>query len=376
VPQPDLLSALPKIEAIEVVSVAVPRTERRVVTKYGDLAESRYALLLVHAEGLLGLGEAPTERWWTGEDAVTVRNAVERYLAPALVGRELSLPDAAASMNAAIAANSYAKAAVETALWDLHGKRDGVPLHELLGGPCRSVPIKYGVGARSPEAAREAALAGKALGFQWFKVKGGGELAEDLVRFESVAEALDEGDRFGVDANAGWSPETARQAVDPLAALGVAFLEQPVARNLPGVLADIAARAPMPVVAHESIFTVEDGMRAAAERIAGVWALTPGTHGGLLPTLELLGIARAHGVGCLLGSTFELGVATAALTHLGSAFDELALATIPSDVTGPLYHAEDIVLPPAKIVDGRILVPDGPGLGVDLDWDRIERLRI
>lgn len=353
------------------VDVCVPRTETRVVTKYGDIAESRYALVEIRSDGLTGIGEAPTERWWTGEDAVTVRNAVERYLAPELVHLELALDEAVAAMDAAVAANVYAKAAVEMALWDLVGKREGLPLHELLGGPARPVPIKYGIGAVSADAARDAALEGKSLGFRWFKVKGDGDLARDLARFEAVADALDGDNRFGVDANGGWTPDEARDALRVLTELGAAFLEQPVARAFPNVLAELRDEAPMPVIAHESIFTLEDGARAAADGIADVWALTPGTHGGLLPTLRLLELARSSGVDCLIGSTFELGVATATLVHLASAFDELALGAIPSDLVGPLYHSEDIVVPEHRIVDGFIQVPVGPGLGVELDPDRL-----
>jgi L-alanine-DL-glutamate epimerase-like enolase superfamily enzyme len=348
-----------------------------VPTRYGDPVESDYALVLVHAEGLVGIGEAPAERWWTGEDAVTVRNAVERYLAPALSAFTGGLRTAARAMDAAVAANPTAKAAVEMALWDVLGKAVGQPLHVLLGGgEPRSVPVKYGIGAVEPARAREGVAAGKELGFAWFKVKGDGELEADLARFEAVAAALGPGDRFGVDINGAWAPEVALATVASLAELGVAFLEQPVERRFPAALAEIASRAAMPVVVHESLFTVEDGARAAAERIGQIWALTPGTHGGVLPTVDLLMLARAHGIGCLLGSTFELGVATALLAHVGSAFDEIALGTIPSDLVGPLVHAEDVIAEPLRIVDGRVPVPAGAGLGVDLDWERVEAFRV
>ena len=362
-----------QIEAIDVVEVRVPRrASNRITTSYATLPDAHHALVRVQAEGLIGFGEAPTERWWTGEDAASVRNAVEQYLAPELVGQSCGIRDALARMDAALAANPYAKAAIEMALWDLLGRAAGLPLYTLLGGgPPRPVPIKYVIGMVEPQAAREAVLAGKQLGFRYFKLKVGSELSADLARITAVADALDEGERVGVDANAGWSPVTALSALEPLADLGVAFLEQPVSPRLPQALAEITRRSAVPVVAHESIFTLRDGFEAATGAWAHIWALTPSTHGGLLPTLDLLGVARAAGIPCLLGSTIELGVATALMAHLGAAVDIIADCPVPSDIIGPLYHEDDIVVTQPRMADGCVHAPDGPGLGVELDVDRV-----
>ena len=139
-----------EVETVTVTEVAVPRTERnRISTSYATLPNAHHALVEVGAGGLTGVGEAPAERWWTGEDAASVRNAVERYLAPAVVGRPLAIRAAGHAMNRALAANRYAKAAIEMALWDLLGKAAGLPLATLLGGdPCRPTPVKYVIGTR------------------------------------------------------------------------------------------------------------------------------------------------------------------------------------------------------------------------------------
>ena len=95
----------------------------------------------MRSDGLVGIGEAPAELWWTGEDAVSVRNAVERHLAPALIGAEVGVRAAVARMDSAMAANFYAKAAIEMALWDLLGRAAGLPLctsSAVLRDPFRS----------------------------------------------------------------------------------------------------------------------------------------------------------------------------------------------------------------------------------------------
>ena len=362
------VATLPRIEVIDVADVCVPRRARnRITTSYATLPDAHHALVRVRSDGLVGIGEAPAELWWTGEDAVSVRNAVERYLAPALIGAEVGVRAAVARMDSALAANFYAKAAIEMALWDLLGRAAGLPLCTLLGGAPRPVPIKYVIGMVEPSRARDEALYGRELGFRWLKVKVGGELRADVARLEAVASVLAPGERFGVDANGGWSSIDALAALRPLEELEVAFLEQPVAAAFPTAMAEITARSSIPVVAHESVFTVRDGLQAAESRLAHVWALTPSTHGGLVKTLDLLGIARAAGIPCLLGSTVELGVATAFLAHIGAAFEEIASCPIPSDVIGPLYHENDVVVSQPVIEDGFVHVPEGPGLGVELD---------
>src|SRR5262249_4227704 len=159
----------------------------------------------------------------------------------------------------------------------------------------------------------------------------------------------------------------------PLADLGVVFLEQPVTARHPDAMRAVTARSTIPVVAHESIFSLRDAADAAARPLAHVWAVTPSTHGGLVAPLDVLRAARGAGVPCLLGSTVELGVATAFLAQIGAAIDIVRDCPVPSDVIGPLYHEADIVQASVRIEHGRALVPEGPGLGVELDEEALAR---
>jgi L-alanine-DL-glutamate epimerase-like enolase superfamily enzyme len=366
---------LPPIERIEAFRVRVPRIDaRRVTHAYGTTPDAEYALVRVHAGGLVGLGEAPPEIWWTGEDSASVVAVCEGRLAPALAGRSIGIRDAAARMDRALAGNPYAKAAVEMALWDLLGKVAGLPLWALLGGAGpEAVETKYGMGWCRPDEVADHVEAGRAVGIRVFKLKVGRALEDDLAAAGALAGELRDGERFGVDANGGWTLPTAIAALAPLADLGAAFLEQPVAARFPHHLRELTRRSRVPVLAHESVFSAADGLAAATSGLAHLWALTPPTHGGILATLDLLGIARAAGIPCLLGSTFELGVATAMLVHLAAATPELRAAPVPSDIAGPLYLDRDVVTRPHRIADGRLVPPAGAGLGVELDEDAVRR---
>ncbi len=369
-PMTSFLSAT--IDAIETAEVLVPRTPRnRISTSYATLPDAHHVLVRVRVGDVVGVGEAPAELWWTGEDAASVRNAIERYLAPALVGGPAEPRAACIRMDAALAANPYAKAAIEMALWDAIGRRAGLPLCVLLGGGPAPIPIKYVMGMVSPEQARAESEWGIEHGFSVLKVKVGGVLEDDVARIKAVLEVAAGAASVGVDANGGWTPTEAMRALPILTDLGIVFLEQPVDRRLPHAMREITSRSSIPIVAHESMFTLRDGADAARDPIAHIWALTPSTHGGLVPTLDLLGTARTLGLQCLLGSTVELGVATAFMAHIGAAFDTIHRCPVPSDVIGPLYHEGDVVVEGVVITDGHAHVPDGPGLGIELDEEKV-----
>jgi L-alanine-DL-glutamate epimerase-like enolase superfamily enzyme len=371
-------AAWPTIDAIEVREVCVPReAHNRITTTYGTIPDAHFALVFVTAGGLTGVGEAATERWWTGEDAASVRHAIEDFLAPELVGRRIGIRQALRVMDGAVVLHPYAKAAVEIAMWDLLGKITNQPLYVILGGGNPSpVPIKYVIGMGSDEHLREEVAFGRSAGFSYFKTKVGTVLADDLRRCEVLMGELRPGEQLGVDAQAGWSPVTAQAALPGLAELGISFLEQPVSPALPEVMADLTARSDVPIVAHESMFSLRDAAAAFRRPVAHIWALTPSTHGGIVPTLDLLSLARAAGVPCLLGSNIELGISTAMMIQLAAAFDEIRECPVPSDIIGPLYHRDDIVTRQPEIVGGRILVPEGPGLGVEVDWERVKRYEV
>ena len=365
-------SDLPRIDAIETLEVQVPRRARnRIVTSYATLPDAHHALVRVRAGGLIGYGEAPAELWWTGEDASSVRNAIARYLAPAVCGARAEPRDAARAMDRALAGNAYAKSAIEMALWDILGQACGFGLTTILGGANHPVPVKYVIGMVDPAQARSEAEWGIAEGFATLKVKAGGDLEADLARIEAVVEAAGNTASVGVDVNGGWDGPTAIRALAPLVSMGIIFLEQPVSSRFPGVMRALTARSPIPIIAHESIFSARDGFEGASSGLAHIWALTPSTHGGLVATLDLIGLARSAGIPCLLGSTVELGIATAFLAHIGAAIDTIRDCPIPSDVIGPLYHEADIVRGGVRIERGAAHVPTGAGLGVELDEDAI-----
>jgi muconate cycloisomerase len=153
------------------------------------------------------------------------------------------------------------------------------------------------------------------------------------------------------------------------------FAEQPVPQQDPKWMAEVRRHSRAPIAAHESMFTIWDATRAVEFGVADIWAITPSTHGGLVPARKIMAIAEANGIGCLIGSTLELGIATASLLHLGVSSPVLDGRRFPSDIIGPLYHATDIIDETFDIQHGEIAPPEGPGLGVTLSRSALDMFR-
>ena len=367
-----------KIREIEAIPIDVPRMPSvRISSAYNPVSSARFVIAVVKTdEGPEGVGEASPELEWTGEDLHSCYNCITNHLAPALDGHDPFLVQQATTlMDSAIVSNPHAKAAVEMALWDIVGKTANLPLAELWGGRVRDrVQVKFVVSG-PPERAADLAVKALESGFRYIKIKTGVELRDDIERTRAVRKAVGDDVPVGIDSNMGWTHIQALAALPALEELGVAFLEQPFHRWPREGLVELRRRCRIPLVAHESLFTLNDALELLTTRAVDIWALTPGTHGGYTPTRDILGLAQAGRIPCLLGSTIELGIGSAFMAHIGLSAPNID-GTVPSDIIGPFYHDEDIITERLTFEDGGMAPPDGPGLGVTLNLDTIAKYRV
>ena len=367
-----------KITEIEAIPVEIPRTPNlNLSSVYGMIPSARFVIVVVRTdEGLEGLGEASLELPWTGEDLHSCFYCIRNHLEPALVGQDpLRIQNAISSMDALVAFNPYAKAAIEMALWDIVGKASDLPLAELWGGRVRErVAVKFVVSGK-PEHAAENAQKAVESGFRFMKVKTGRDVGDDVQRVRAVREALGEEIPVGVDSNMGWSYVEACRALPQLEEIGIAFIEQPFNRYPREALVEYRRRSSIPIVAHESLFTLNDALELLSSRAVDIWAITPSTHGGYLRTRDILALARAGHIPCLLGSTLELGINSAFMAHIGLSAPSID-GTVPSDIIGPFYHPEDVVNEQLVLEEGGVKPPEGAGLGVSLDHGTLAKYRV
>jgi muconate cycloisomerase len=366
-----------KITRVETIPVEVPLKEGLTTkTAGGEHVVSPYVVIRVHTDaGLIGLGEATLSPRWSGETSPGCVAAIEGLIGPAITGQDpTAITALRRTIDGTIRHNPFAKAAVEMALWDIAGKAAGQPVYQLLGGKVKEeLPMKMVVGAFPVDQA--VALAQRFLdwGATCLKVKVGLDSTTDIARVHAVREAAGPDIPIGIDANQGWDLATARRCLADMGDL--LFAEQPVPTTDPRDLARLRGDTRIPIMADESVFSLQDARRLTELGACDILSVYPGKHAGIASTREIAHVARAAGLVCSMGSNLELGIATAAMLHLAAAEPTLDDARYPGDYLGPLYHQADLLKEPLQLGPSVARVPDGPGLGVELDEDQLERYR-
>jgi L-alanine-DL-glutamate epimerase-like enolase superfamily enzyme len=366
-----------KITQIETIPVSVPiRPELAIQSSLGAHTHSPFLILKVHTdEHLVGLGEVSCTARWSGEDHATAERLIREYLAPELIGRNpLDIEAAIRIMQASLAGNPFTKAGVEIALWDILGKAAGLPLYQLLGKVRDVVQLKFSISGASPEKAAELSRWALGRGFQAMKVKVAMK-AGDLERVRAVREAIGPNVRLGVDANGGWSPREAVQMLRRMAEYDIYFAEQPVAPLDVSWMVDVRKQIGIPVMADESLYSLQDAMALARAGAADIFSLYLGKS-GLSGARKIAAVAEAAGLICTIGSNMELGVASAALIHLAVSTPAIDAETIPCDILSHLFYDTNLLTEPLPVSGAEARAPEKPGLGVELDEEAVGRYRV
>ena len=367
-----------RIDRVETVIVDIPLRRAHRFARAGMDSQPVLYVFLRTAGGVTGVGEGvvPGGPWWGGESVETMQVIVERYLAPVLLGRRVD--EVAAIMRDAgdtVAANLFAKTAVEVALHDAWARHLGVGVHALLGGVARSsVPVTWALGTEPAGTVVEEALAKIDTGLHAaFKLKmGKQEPAEDVARIVAVAEKLAGVAGIRVDINARWDRLTSLTHLPALAEAGVEMVEQPVPGHDLDAMAAISAALPIPVMADESLRTPADALWLATSRAAGIFAVKTTKSGGLRASRAIAEVAAAAGIPCYAATSIESPVGTAASLHAACTSPATAWG---SELFGPLLLAEEMLVHPLVYDADGLHLPDGPGLGVELDPAQIRAFR-
>jgi len=182
--------------------------------------------------------------------------------------------------------------------------------------------------------------------------------------------------KLGVDANGGWSPAVAIATIKRLGEFGICFAEQPIAPEQSSQLAEVRRAVSVPVIADESIFTLKDARMLAALKAVDVFSVYVGKAGGITESMKIAHFATRENLKCTVGSNLELGVGSAAMVHFALASRGIAAEEFPCDLIGPLFYEDDIVREPLPIKPGEARANDKPGLGVELDEEKVEKYRV
>ena len=319
-----------KIRGGEVFLVALPiRRPHHWVGHTARLGEGYAVLRLDLASGVVGWGEAQVIGTWGGDHGARygetpkmTATAIRDILLPAITGANVTeIAQLHARMNRALRGYPYAKAAIDVA---------------------------------------------------------------DVKVVAAVRQAIGRSGKIRVDANQGY--RTWREAVRVIAAMekyDLIYVEQPVEGLR--AMAEVSARINVPVMADESAWTAEDVLeivRLNAAQMLSVYYTKPG---GLAPAKRLLAVAGAASLPCDINGSAEMGIGVAADLHLAVSSPEIVLpGTIPVTSTAEMVvtkvaghkYLDDLIKTPFRFEKGLLYVPDGPGLGVEVDEAKIAKYRI
>lgn len=357
-----------RIEAVVLRLVEMP-LKFRFRTSFGETSLKRFLLVEVRSGGLSGWGECVAEDgpFFSPETVDSARAALVRFLAPAVLGRELAEAAAFDALVARVRGNRMAKAALETALRDLFARAEGVSLAASLGGVRDAVEVGVSLGLQpTPEATVEVVAKHVAEGYRRIKLKIAP--GADVDRVAAVREAFPSLP-LTVDANAAYTLATAAPVV-ALDRFGLDYVEQPLHHEDLVEHAELARRMATPICLDESIRSAADAAAAIALGACRVVNVKIGRVGGHGEALRVHDVATAAGVPLWCGGMLESGVGRA---------HNIAAATLPGFTkpgdtsSSSRYFEEDVVEPRPEASNGLMPVPKGPGIGVEVRRDVLAR---
>ncbi|WP_417679838.1 muconate/chloromuconate family cycloisomerase [Roseibium sp.] len=366
-----------RIAAIETVIVDCPTTRRHRLSNTEVSAQSYVIVRVALADGTIGWGEAATLGGprWSEESVEAIKANIDTYITPALAGvSALDFEQNALIMQKVVSRNTAARAAVESALYDAAGRSLGLSASVFLGGAVREkIEVAWALASGDADQEIEEAKAKLAAReHRRFKIKlGFHDPAADMDRLRRIVDTLGGEAEIIVDVNQGWSEATALRRLPELAEMGIALIEQPLRPGLLAATARIAARSAIPIMVDEAAFSGTDIVQNGMAATGSVLSLKLVKSGGLLEMKRAAGIASAFGMEIYGGCLLESGIGAAA--HL-AVFASLPRLEWGCEHFGPRILRTDLVKGGITFRDFHIHVPDGPGLGIEVDRDALREV--
>ena len=364
-----------RIDSVRTTVVDLPIRRAHQFAKTKISTQAYLIVEIATQDGLVGLGEGATPGgpWWSGDSIETMKTMIDTYLAPAIIGMNASEITAIHDrMNKVALANHFAKAAIDTALWDILGKALDAPVHSLFGGMLRDkseISWALATGDADIEIAEAEAMMERRAA-KVFKLKAGAKPPqEDVERAVKIAQALAGRAEVRIDLNQTWDEVTANRWIPRLVEGGVTLLEQPLQEwNFDG-LRRIRERFGIRVMADESVRTLQDALRLASASAVDVFAYKIMKSGGLGACRQIAGFAEAAGIATYGGTLLESSIGASAGLQVAAAERSV---TFGSEFIGGIWLADEIVVEPLIYQDFHVLVPKGPGIGMALDRGKFE----
>ncbi|MGR8959861.1 muconate/chloromuconate family cycloisomerase [Rhizobium leguminosarum] len=361
-----------RIVSIEATILDLPTIRPHTLSMVTMNRQSMTIVRVRCSDGIEGLGEGTTIGGlaYGPESPEGMKLTIDEYIARLLLGCDPTRVQATMDLvRKAVKGNHFAKCAVESALLDCQARRLGVPMSELLGGRRREkLPVAWTLA--SGDTAKDIDEAQALLDrrrHKDFKLKiGVKSIKEDIRHVAAIRKALPDMASVRVDVNMAWREREARNAIAALSDAGCVLVEQPVCGVAP--LARLTRVSPIAMMADEVLVGPESALEAVTAHAADVFSIKIEQAGGLFAAAKVIAIAETAGIGVYGGTMLEGPIGTIAAAQLMAGVKDLQWGT---EFFGPLLLTEEILATPLDYSDFELTVPQGPGLGIELDEDRV-----
>ena len=342
----------------------------------GNAKRTVVLLKLTDEDGFVGWGEGSPSYLWSSETLESVTSTLVNYLIPSIIGVSIHNIDGLhRQMEGAIGpaistSHPIAKCAIDTALHDLLGRRLGLSICQMWGYERGDeATLSWTVSANNLEKAKLVVEEGIMKGYQNFNIKLGSDIKFDIQLCELIKNMVPNGYLWG-DANGGYSFTDAIRYISSLEDAGLDLLEQPFSSNELSLWKEFKKYIQIPIAVDEAILSAKDLMEWIKQNLVTAFSTKVTRNGGLLPSRQCVEIAEHAGLHIVSSGLTETGVGLAANLHLSCAFG----ICYPCAWNGPQFLADDILLKSLEIESGKIKLPSGPGLGVEVDEEKVKFL--
>jgi L-Ala-D/L-Glu epimerase len=280
-------------------------------------------------------------------------------------------------INERIKGKVWTKGGLNVALNDLRAKALGISCMAMLGvqdHDAKAPVIGTVIGIMQPDQMAERARELISLGFGTLKIKVGKDVSSDFERVRCVREAVGESVSIRVDANDHYSPEEAIKFINKIEHLNIEHVEQPISRYDILGMSEVKRSVRVPLMTDDMVSTPFDAMNVirlnATDRVK-----VKVTKHGLDGAIQIISMLSAAGKRAVLGHVFETGLAAVAEAHLAMLFPNIIG---PHEIGSmePLGIDDNILLENPYCNRGFITIPKGLGLGINVNWDQVERYRM
>ena len=361
-----------KIQSIEIGKVSIPlkkpfKTALRTVHSAEDII-----VKVIANSGEVGFGNAPPTAVITGDSQDSIIAAIRDTLAPKLVGMEIdNLEGIMAALDTGMLHNCSAKAALDIAVYDLFGKRYGLPLYKLFGGYCRSMETDLTISLNEPDEMVRDSLEAVAEGSTALKLKVGNDPALDIRRVQAIRDAVGPVVKIRLDANQGWNAKEAVRTIRRFEAdgLDIELIEQPVKAHDFDGLKYVTDHVETDIMADESAFGPYEVFRLLSMRACDLVNIKLMKAGGLHNAVKIAHFAETMGVQCMMGCMLESKVGITAAASLAAGKRIVTRA----DLDEAVLLAEDPVVGGVSFDKNQLILSEAPGLGITevLGWQKI-----